>query len=67
MARSNHIWVVQDDEGQPYMAFTVRHELIRYIRSVGVDDISGVVRLRDGQEAQVLHLDPILLLEVKNG
>lgn len=50
MARSSYVYVVQNDEGMPYKAFTVKHELVTYLRRLGggVEDLAGVVRMRDG-------------------
>lgn len=59
MARSLHVYVVLNDEGMPYAAFTVKHELVTYLRRLGesVEYLAGVVRLRDGREDQVVDLD----------
>ena len=55
MARSSYIYVV-DDDGHPVAAFTVKHELVSYLREVKPAALwfYSVHRLRDGLIDRVL-------------
>jgi hypothetical protein len=52
MARSSHVYVVLNDEGLPSAGFTVKHELVAYLRRLGpnVDLVPAVFRLPDGRQ-----------------
>ena len=65
MARSSYIYVVPNDEGLPFMAFTVKHELVSWLRRNGHDDIMCVFRLPDGRESDAgrVELDPEELMQ----
>ena len=58
MARSSYVYVAQNDEGMPIAGFTVKHELVTYLRKRGADSVGGVVRLRDGGQGSAAELDP---------
>lgn len=59
MARSTCVYVVVNDEGLPWAAFTVKHELVSFLRRLGpdVDLVPAVFRLPDGYEGKVTELD----------
>jgi hypothetical protein len=56
MARADYVWVVTDATHAPIAAFTVKHELIGWLkrRTVGWTDLAEsweITRLRDGGNA----------------
>lgn len=59
MARSSYVYVVVNDEGLPYLGFTVKHELVSYLRRLGsdVDLVPAVFRLADGYERLAVVLN----------
>ncbi|MFC4089315.1 hypothetical protein [Micromonospora sp. GCM10011541] len=54
MARSSYVYVVLNDEGLPSAGFTVKRELVSYLRRLGpdVDLVPAVIRLPDGRERE---------------
>jgi hypothetical protein len=60
MARSHSVYVVVNDEGLPYVGFTVKHELVGYLERLGddVDLVPAVFRLADGYERPAVVLNP---------
>lgn len=58
MARAEYIWLVRDPDGDPIAAFTVKHELVGWLkrRTAGWEhtDLASsweITRLRDGGHA----------------
>jgi len=49
MARSTYIWFVQDGQGDVVAAFTVKHELTKWLEANGTNFL--VSRIRDGLQA----------------
>ncbi len=59
MARSAYVYLVLDEEETLYAAFTVKHELVTYLRRLGpaIVDVAAVFRIRDGQPGEGVELD----------
>ncbi|MET0415791.1 MAG: hypothetical protein ABW022_07200 [Actinoplanes sp.] len=59
MARATFIWLVQDTQGDVIAAFTVKHELSKWLEAHGINFL--VSRIKDGLHSraeQAVQLNP---------
>ncbi len=56
MARANYIYIVKDSVGGVLGAFTVKYELIRWIKHINYNGLT-IIRLRDGVPGTSVYFD----------